>query len=44
MVLNSLMGIRGLEPTLAAVESGKDIAFANKEKMCIRDRNRDGNR
>lgn len=33
LVLNSLMGIRGLEPTLAAVESGKDIAFANKETL-----------
>ena len=33
MVLNSLMGMRGLAPTLAAVESGKDIAFANKETL-----------
>lgn len=33
MVLNSLMGMRGLEPTMAAVESGKDIAFANKETL-----------
>ena len=30
MVLNSLMGMRGLEPTLAAIGSGKDLAFANK--------------
>lgn len=33
MVLNSLMGMKGLEPTMAAVESGKDIAFANKETL-----------
>ena len=33
MVLNSLMGMRGLEPTLAAVGSGKDLAFANKETL-----------
>ena len=33
MVLNSLMGMRGLEPTLAAIEAGRDIAFANKETL-----------
>ena len=33
MVLNSLMGMRGLQPTLAAIEAGKDIAFANKETL-----------
>lgn len=33
MVLNSLMGMKGLEPTMAAIESGKDIAFANKETL-----------
>ena len=33
MVLNSLMGMKGLEPTVAAIESGKDIAFANKETL-----------
>ena len=33
MVLNSLMGMKGLEPTLAAIEAGKDIAFANKETL-----------
>lgn len=33
MVLNSLMGMRGLEPTMAAIEAGKDIAFANKETL-----------
>ena len=30
IVLNSLMGMMGLEPTLAAIEAGNDIAFANK--------------
>ena len=33
MVLNSLMGMKGLEPAMAAIESGKDIAFANKETL-----------
>lgn len=33
MVLNSLMGMRGLEPTLAAIDAGRDIAFANKETL-----------
>ena len=33
MVLNSLMGMMGLGPTLKAIESGKDIAFANKETL-----------
>ena len=33
MVLNSLMGMKGLEPTMAAIEGGKDIAFANKETL-----------
>ena len=31
IVLNSIVGIAGLRPTLAAIESGKDIALANKE-------------
>lgn len=33
MVLNSLMGMRGLEPTYAAIMAGKDIALANKETL-----------
>jgi 1-deoxy-D-xylulose-5-phosphate reductoisomerase len=33
LLLNSLMGIRGLKPTLAAIESGKNIALANKETL-----------
>lgn len=33
VVVNGLMGIRGLAPTLAAIESGKDIALANKETL-----------
>ncbi len=35
IVLNSLMGMRGLEPTLAAIDAGKDIAFANKETLVV---------
>ncbi|HAN21315.1 MAG: 1-deoxy-D-xylulose-5-phosphate reductoisomerase [Clostridiales bacterium GWF2_36_10] len=33
LLLNSLMGIRGLKPTLAAIESGRQIALANKETL-----------
>ncbi|MEG1778985.1 MAG: 1-deoxy-D-xylulose-5-phosphate reductoisomerase, partial [Oscillospiraceae bacterium] len=33
VVLNSLMGIRGLLPTLAAIRAGKDVALANKETL-----------
>jgi len=33
MVLNALMGIRGLLPTYEAVRAGNDIAFANKETL-----------
>ncbi len=32
-VLNSIVGIAGLKPTLAAIESGKNIALANKETL-----------
>lgn len=33
ILLNSVVGIAGLKPTLAAIESGKDIALANKEAL-----------
>ena len=33
IVLNSLMGMRGLTPTCAAIEAGHDIALANKETL-----------
>ncbi|MGN0565732.1 MAG: 1-deoxy-D-xylulose-5-phosphate reductoisomerase [Candidatus Limousia pullorum] len=32
-VLNSVVGMVGLEPTLAALEEGKDLALANKETL-----------
>lgn len=32
-VLNSIVGIAGLKPTLAAIKSGKNIALANKETL-----------
>ncbi len=32
-VLNSIVGIAGLAPTMAALEEGKDIALANKETL-----------
>lgn len=35
MVLNSLMGMRGLRPTLAAIHEGKDVALANKETLVV---------
>lgn len=35
VVLTALVGYAGLEPTLGAVEAGKDIALANKETMVI---------
>ena len=33
LVCNSVVGMVGLEPTLAAVEAGKDIALANEETL-----------
>jgi 1-deoxy-D-xylulose-5-phosphate reductoisomerase len=33
MVLNALMGIKGLMPTYRAILAGKDIALANKETL-----------
>ena len=33
MVLNSLMGMRGLVPTYRGIQAGKDIALANKETL-----------
>jgi 1-deoxy-D-xylulose-5-phosphate reductoisomerase len=33
MVLNALVGYAGLRPTLKAIESGKEIALANKESL-----------
>ncbi|MBQ2842215.1 MAG: 1-deoxy-D-xylulose-5-phosphate reductoisomerase [Clostridia bacterium] len=32
-VLNSIVGIAGLAPTLAAIESGSNVALANKETL-----------
>ena len=33
LVVNALMGMRGLVPTLTAIEAGHDIALANKETL-----------
>lgn len=33
IVVNGLMGIRGMEPTYHAIMSGKDVALANKETL-----------
>ena len=35
LVVAALMGAAGLEPTLAAIEAGKDIALANKETLVM---------
>ena len=35
IVVTSLMGFAGLEPTLAALDAGKDIALANKETLVV---------
>lgn len=32
-VMSSLVGMAGIEPTLCAIEAGKDIALANKETL-----------
>jgi len=33
LILNSVVGMVGLQPTLAAIESKKDVALANKETL-----------
>lgn len=33
VILNSVVGMVGLKPTLAAIEAGKDVALANKETL-----------
>ena len=35
MVVTSMMGFSGLAPTLRAIETGKDIALANKETLVV---------
>lgn len=35
MVVTATVGYSGLEPTLAAIRAGKDIALANKETMVV---------
>ena len=35
LVMSALVGAMGLRPTLAAINTGKDIAFANKEVLVI---------
>lgn len=35
MVLTAMVGYSGLNPTIAAIESGKDIALANKETLVV---------
>src|SRR5699024_6407869 len=33
MILNSVVGMIGLRPTLEAIQAGKDVALANKETL-----------
>jgi len=35
LLMSALVGAMGLQPTLAAIKAGKDIAFANKEVLVI---------
>ncbi|MCS7073981.1 MAG: 1-deoxy-D-xylulose-5-phosphate reductoisomerase, partial [Bacteroidia bacterium] len=35
IVLTALVGFAGLEPTIAAIQAGKDIALANKETLVV---------
>jgi 1-deoxy-D-xylulose-5-phosphate reductoisomerase len=35
LVMSAMVGAMGLRPTLAAIQAGKDIAFANKEVLVI---------
>src|ERR1035437_2172019 len=35
LVMSALVGAMGLQPTLAAIKAGKDIAFAHKEMLVI---------
>lgn len=35
MILSALVGFAGLQPTIAAIKSGKDIALANKETLAV---------
>ena len=35
LVISAMVGAAGLEPTLAAIDAGKDVALANKETMVI---------
>jgi len=35
MVVSAIVGAAGLEPTLAAVQAGRDVALANKETLVI---------
>jgi len=35
IVLTAMVGVAGLEPTIAAIEAGKQIALANKETLVV---------
>ncbi|HWZ13818.1 MAG TPA: 1-deoxy-D-xylulose-5-phosphate reductoisomerase [Mucilaginibacter sp.] len=35
MVLTAMVGFAGLEPTISAIQAGKDVALANKETLVV---------
>ncbi|MEO6694027.1 MAG: 1-deoxy-D-xylulose-5-phosphate reductoisomerase [Ignavibacteria bacterium] len=35
LLINGLVGFSGLKPTIIAIESGKDVALANKESLVV---------
>lgn len=35
LLINALVGFSGLEPTIEAIKSGKDVALANKETLVV---------
>lgn len=35
LVLNAMVGFAGLRPTIRAIETGKDVALANKESLVV---------
>ena len=35
IVVTAMVGFAGLEPTIAAIKAGKDIALANKETLVV---------
>ena len=43
LVLNGIVGINGLKPTIAAIKNNMDIALSNKESLVLAGENRKKN-